>query len=398
MTKLSYPRPAAWLYYFIVVVFAIAFKLFFGVRIRRDPALRRIKGPLIVLGNHQCYLDPPIAGLAIYYRRLNSLASQNFFRKPVFRWVFNKVASIPKVQFRTDLQATKDMIRVIQGGGCLLIYPEGQRSLDGAQQNIDEAIAKLVKKMRCPVAVVHQQGGYLTWPRWSKSGVRFGRIDVKSSLLFSEADLAELNLTEIQQRIEAALAFNDYDWQTKRHKPYHSRKPALGLHNLCHQCPACERILAMESTSHDLTCRFCGNQAHMDRYGMLNPVGEAKILPDPYRWHQWQLQEMKKMLAQPEFLLEFPATAELLHHDGTVASADSGIVRLQPAQITFSGNELNLVLSLQHKIGISIKYGRSFEISQADQSYRFKLDQGQAVVLISDAILTSRVENVDNSI
>lgn len=394
----AYPRPAAWLYYFIVVIFTIAFKVFFGVRIQRDPALRKIKGPMIILGNHQCYFDPPIAGLAFYYRRLNSLASDNFFRKPVSRWVFRKVASIPKVQFRTDSQAAKDMIRVIHGGGCLLIYPEGQRSLDGAGQYIDEAIAKLVKKMRCPVAVVHQQGGYLTWPRWSKSGARFGRIDVKASLLFSETDLAEFDLAEIQQRIEKALAFNDYDWQAKRRKPFHSRKPALGLHNLCHQCPACSRILAMESGKRDLTCRYCGNQAHMDRFGFLNPVGDAKIFPDPYRWHQWQKQEMAKMLAQPDFLLEFAARAEIQHRDGTTLPAGTGTIQLSATQITFNSDELNIALSLQNKIGISIKYGRSFEISQADQSYRFKLDQGQAVVLISDAILTSRGENVDNSI
>ena len=36
------------------------------------------------------------------------------------------------------------MLRVIRAGGILAIYPEGQRSLDGSRQPVDEAIAKLI--------------------------------------------------------------------------------------------------------------------------------------------------------------------------------------------------------------------------------------------------------------
>ncbi len=406
----KYRRPAAWLYYLITSVIGLLVKVMFSVRIHRDPRLRGIKGPMIILGNHPSLLDPPILAMTFFTKRIHYLTTHKFFRKPWSRWILNTVAAIPKIQFRADMQATKSMLRVIRNGGWLAIYPEGQRSLDGSWQTIDEAIAKLVKKTGCPVAVVREHGAHLSWPRWSKSGPRFGRIEVSARLLLTAEDLATMDLATIQTRIEKALKFNDYGWQRKRHYRFLSLAPARGLHNLCHQCPACGQMLAMRSSRFHLTCRFCGNQARMDRYAMLLPAvrdmnlsKRLKILPDPYRWHQWQMGEMAKRLQQPDFLLEFAATAELPAADGIITAAGHGLLRLTGEQLCFESTEtgpglLKICFQLADKTGMNARFGSHIELVRGDLVYRFIPDEGQAVIIITDAILTKQAANDNNSI
>jgi 1-acyl-sn-glycerol-3-phosphate acyltransferase len=400
----EYRPPAAWLYYLVTSVFWLVFTILMGVSIRRDRRLKKIKGPLIILGNHPSYLDPPIMAMAFFSRRIHFLTTDSFFRYPVSRWILERVAAIPKVQFRTDLQATKQMFRVIRNGGTLAIYPEGQRSLDGSLNPVDEAIAKLVKKTGCPVAIVRARGAYLSWPRWSRSGPRFGRIEVLARLLFTGEDLAGLSVAEIQDKIEQALHFNDYGWQRRRMRPFLSAAQARGLHNLCHQCPACGRLLAMQSSRTRLTCRYCGNQARLDRFGMFQPAQRdmnrsrrQKIKSDPHRWHQWQLQEIRKKMNENGFLLEFPAAVEFLHKDGTAVPAGRGLLRLTTDELVFAGEEtgdenrppLQLRLPYSKKTGLSFDFGLQFEIALGDQIYRFKPDQGQSVILFVDAILAA---------
>ena len=400
----GYLPPAAWLYDLLTGLTGIACRILFGIKIRRDPRLKKVAGPLIVLGNHPSYLDPPLMAMAMWPRRLHFMTTDSLYRYPVTRWILLRVQAIPKVQFRTDLQATKQMFRIIRAGGAVAIYPEGQRSLDGSRCPIDDGIAKMVKKTSCPVAVIRERGAYLSWPRWSESGIRPGRIEVSARMLLDSDEIANLNINEIQTRIEDALSFNDYGWQRRRMKPYLSLAPARGLHNLCHQCPACGQILAMTSDRYRLTCRFCGNQARINRYGFfsadlrdMSRTRRQKFKPDPHRWHQWQLHEINRKLNENTFLLEFPAEAEILWPDGIFKPIGRCQIKMAPNGLTFAGEPdsdqncppLQISLPYGSKTGISFDFGQQFEIALGDQVYRFRPDNGQAVILIVDAILAS---------
>jgi 1-acyl-sn-glycerol-3-phosphate acyltransferase len=43
--------------------------LLFKLRVRVDPAVRQVKGPMILLGNHPSYLDPVIMAASLLPRR-----------------------------------------------------------------------------------------------------------------------------------------------------------------------------------------------------------------------------------------------------------------------------------------------------------------------------------------
>ena len=398
-----YRPPVAWFYYLLSGMAWILLPLVLGVRIRRDPAVRKLRGPLLIIGNHPSFLDPVYLAVAMLPRRIHFLTSRIFFRSWLGAAFFRQLAAIPKIQFRTDSQAVKSMFRVIRAGGSLAVYPEGQRSLDGGSQPFDEAIAKLALKIACPVVIAKTDGGYLTWPRWSQSKFRPGRVEIGTRLLFTAEQLKKLDVPAVQAAIASAIDFQDYEWQKHRRHAYLSLAPALGLHNLCHQCPACGQELAMRSSRFFLTCSHCGNQARIDRFGGLRQSavpavmsGQPQVLPDPYQWHRWQLGVMAEKIRRPDFILEFPAAVELVSDEGLARPAGSGRLQLTCSELAFSGEEdptgaqesLQIRFPIRNMLGFSAVFGKKFELVFADQTYRFAPEPGQAVVWLTDAIQT----------
>jgi hypothetical protein len=288
------------------------------------------------------------------------------------------------------------MLAVLHGGGNLAIYPEGQRSLDGVLQPVDEAISKLIKKERCAVVTVVGDGAYLTWPRWSQSGIRPGRIEIRTRALLMPEMIDRLSVQEIQAEVEKALAYQDYDWQrSRKHRArYLSRAPAAGLHNILHRCPACDRNLAMQSGSSPLTCRFCGNRALMNRFGLLESAAiSSKVLADVRQWHCWQWEETARQVSEPGFVLELPARLDFPTPDETVLPGGHGRLQLPHGMLHFWGETgpendppPQLHIPVSQSRGVSAKYGRHFEVVQDGRVYRITPDEGQAVILLVDAM------------
>lgn len=411
--KITCLKPADWLYKTLLLIFFILLGLLFRLRFRRDPAIRSLKGPILVLGNHPSYIDPPLMAMAVWPHRVHFLTSSTFFRIPLVRPLMQKIQAIPKTQFRSDSHALKKMLQVIRCGGVLGIYPEGQRSLDGSLQPIDAAIGKLIKKTACNVVLVRETGAYLSWPRWSKSLMRSGRIEITSSLLFTPERLAEMDTEEIQAELLAALHYNDYEWQQHKRHTYLSPAPAKGLQQFCHRCPACERNLAMRSTMFGINCRYCGYRWKMDRFGMLYPIRRKKVksnnlppstepavqdgatwqirqLADPWHWRRWQIQVMAEEFRKPDYTLTVASDIHQVNPDGSSVYLGHGLLRLDRSGLLVTSDPgtapMRIMLPVLSRTGISAEYGRKFEITLEDKGYRFFPDDGQSVIMMADAI------------
>src|SRR5262245_65949913 len=110
----------------------LAGRLLFRFRVvHRERMLQ--SGPVILAMNHQSYLDPPLAGItcdrAIYF-----LARRTLLGVPLVGWVLPKVNVIPVNQEGVDRSAIKALIRVLQAGAGVLVFPEGSRTLGGDRQ------------------------------------------------------------------------------------------------------------------------------------------------------------------------------------------------------------------------------------------------------------------------
>ncbi len=393
--------PSPFFYRVIQKGTAMLCRLLVHPRIHRDPRIDQVAGPLIVLGNHPSFLDPPLMAMALVKRRINFLTTQVYFRKRLAGWILNKVGAIPKVQFRSDSRAVKAMMRVLNRSGALGIFPEGQRSLDGTPTPFDDAIAKLVRKTKSSVSIVHIEGGYLTWPRWSTNRFRRGRIHVKSELLLTGDEVATLSVDDIQSRIVKALDYHEFDWQRQEKVRFRSAKPAESVHHILHQCPKCLAELAMRSRVNRLFCSNCGNTAVMDRYGFFHPASpEDRVFEDIRTWHVWQLTQQQKAVSVAGFRAAYAVRLETADEENPYTPFGSGTLTLSEAGFDYEGvHEDQPVIrhfALPARGGTNADFGSSIELKDADSSCRFFFEQGQQVIQVADrvaALLDKRTAN-----
>ena len=107
----------------------LAGRLLFRFRvIHRERMIQN--GPVILAMNHQSYLDPPLAGTACD-RAIYFLARRTLLDVPLLGRVLPKLNVIPVNQEGVDRSAIKAVIRVLQAGNGVLVFPEGSRTLDG---------------------------------------------------------------------------------------------------------------------------------------------------------------------------------------------------------------------------------------------------------------------------
>jgi 1-acyl-sn-glycerol-3-phosphate acyltransferase len=166
----------------------LAGRLFFQFRvIHRERMIQ--SGPVILAMNHQSYLDPPLAGVtcdrAIYF-----LARRTLLDVPVLGWVLPKLNVIPVNQEGVDRSAIKSVIRVLQAGNGVLLFPEGSRTFDGNLQPAEPGLGLVIAKTLAPVVPMRIFGAHEALPR-DGGRLRFVPITViiGEPILFSAADI-----------------------------------------------------------------------------------------------------------------------------------------------------------------------------------------------------------------
>lgn len=357
----------------------------------RDPAVRRLAPPFLVIGNHPSTWDPFHMARALHPFRLSFLTSNLFFRHPLVGWALRSIGAVPKIQFRSDPRALKAMLRVIALKGVLGIFPEGTRSADGATTPVRDALAKLVKKAGMPVVTCMTRGAYLSRPRWTASGDRRGRVLVETRVLLSAEQVKEMPIEAVRATLEGAIHHNEYDWQRTVRIPFRSKRPAEGLDTILHKCPRCRADLAMRSKGERLTCSACGNEAVMDVYGLLAPKDpDCVVFEDAAAWNAWQRAEMARVCAAPDFAMESRVRLRISDLEQPFRDAGEGRIRLDRGGLRFEGTAdgkpLSQTFPLPGILGISADYGENFEIVMDATTYRFYLENGQEVIGYAHAI------------
>jgi 1-acyl-sn-glycerol-3-phosphate acyltransferase len=196
-------------YYWVGYHFArLAGRLLFRFRvIHRERMIQ--SGPVILAMNHQSYLDPPLAGItcdrAIYF-----LARRTLLNVPLLGWVLPKLNVIPVNQEGVDRSAIKAVIRVLQAGNGVLVFPEGSRTPDGNLQPAEPGLGFVIAKTLAPVVPMRIFGAHEALPR---GGGRLRLVPITvvigEPIFFSVTDLepAGKNLYErLSRRVMNAIA------------------------------------------------------------------------------------------------------------------------------------------------------------------------------------------------
>lgn len=181
------------------------------LRVRTDVSgLRNIpaSGPFILVANHQSVLDPILVQTTCP-RPLHTFTKSTQFSGAFFRWVLARVYGIPTRRYRIDPQVVRVALRRLDEGKGVGIYPEGERSWDGALQPFRQGTIRLLLKAGVPVVPCGIDGSYDVWPRWSRRirrfrvRIRFGEAIHWPAL--NDREQREVAAPEAARRLRAAL-------------------------------------------------------------------------------------------------------------------------------------------------------------------------------------------------
>lgn len=126
-------------------------------RVRVENAMDRPpQGPLIIVANHISIMDPPLVGgwlAPLLGRRPRFLAKASLFVGPMGAFLRSQ-GVIPVKAGGSDVQAFRAAKAALAGGGIVVIFPEGTRSVDGQLQEARPGVALLAARSGVPILAV----------------------------------------------------------------------------------------------------------------------------------------------------------------------------------------------------------------------------------------------------
>lgn len=150
-------------------------RVYFGLTLR-GTAFIPASGAVIVAPNHQTYADPPLVTIPVR-RPVHYMAWNRLFDIPLLGWLIRRLRAFPVAIDESDFRATREAIRILRGGGAVMIFPEGGRSPDGSVQSFKLGVFRLAVALGVPIMPVTISGGHESWPP-GRVFPRRGRITI----------------------------------------------------------------------------------------------------------------------------------------------------------------------------------------------------------------------------
>jgi len=151
----------------------------------------RKRGGLMIVANHNSYLDPPIFGVA-FHKPIAFVARKTLFKKGFWGWIYPRLQAIPIDQDNADLSSMRLIISELKKGRTVLIFPEGVRSPTGELGEAQPGVGLIVAKAKVPVFPMRAFGAYEAMPRGSSFPKLFSRVTAVAGdmIEFTDEELA----------------------------------------------------------------------------------------------------------------------------------------------------------------------------------------------------------------
>lgn len=339
--------------------------------------LYRTKPPYVILPNHITTWDPFFVGLFVPAPVYN-VTSDFQFRRRIMRVLHRLVGSIPKSKVIPDIDTIKRILEVRANRGIIGIYPEGMRTWDGHTADTLSQTAKLLKFLKIPVISTVMKGAYLSLPRWTHRSRR-GKVTVSFRRLFGGPELKSLSLEEIQDRIDKALRYDEYEYQREHMLPYRGVRPAENLELALFLCPQCETIGELKSRGRWLRCTHCGYAVRYNDYGFLERRAGKLYFTTVRDWNLWQQARLEEKIETHlmdgggrSIMEDSGLTMYVGYRTKPVQKRSVGDIVLFPSAFEFkaeNGNGMRFPLS--EIDGVNVQIGERLEFYHRKVLYRF---------------------------
>ncbi|HYX53950.1 MAG TPA: AMP-binding protein [Candidatus Limnocylindrales bacterium] len=172
----------AFLWFVLVKIVGVITRIFFRLSVSGKEKLPR-NGPFILSPNHQSFLDGPVVVSQIpwrLYKNMFYVGTSEIFGEGFFRWIASTLKLVPVDPDSNLVNAMRAGAYGLKQGRNLVLYPEGERSIDGTPKKFKKGAAILSAHLKVPIVPVALEGFYDAWPRsrklprLAKLRVRFG--------------------------------------------------------------------------------------------------------------------------------------------------------------------------------------------------------------------------------
>lgn len=334
----------------------------------------KIQGPAIILSNHTSFYDFIFTVRAAYPHRINFMVAAKYFNDSLLGPILRAAHAIPKHLFQPDLAAVKSTFGVLKNNGIVGIFPEGQISPIGKTYQIDDNIAKLVKKSKVPVYVIKHHHAYFVNPPWSKKTFK-GRIHTTVDQIITKEDCLNNTVAELQQKIQVALDYNAS--QYVKIDPIKVKvQPIEGLQYVLYRCPHCEKD-SLQAKGKALHCIDCGLELSFNED---TTIGSYRI----DELYQQQIDDMRRRITSTvHYTLTGSVTLEMFVGK-KVMTVGKGILTMNGTTYEYRGTQHGkpVVLNFPTKAipTLPADLGQNVQIYSDDELYQFHLDDGRLSV------------------
>lgn len=277
----------------------------------KKTGMEGLKPPFLVLGSHHAFMDFYVTPLALFPYRVNfvsELEGFEYFGETIFR----HIGCLGTRKFVNNIALVKNIKKVLDRKGILVVYPEARYANVGTNTDIPESVGKMAKKFGVPVVGINMHGNYLQSPIWNLKKRKGARLEAELVRLFSREELEKSSTDEINRKISDFLTYDEYKWQLEKKMKIDFPKRAEGLHKALYRCISCNSDFSMNSKGAEIYCEKCGARYSMNEYGQLTENGrlfEYSHIPD---WYEWQRECVHREIEEGRYSLDVSVHVEAL--------------------------------------------------------------------------------------
>lgn len=278
----------------IVEFVAAPFYLWFNKgKVKTEKAVKKIKGPYLILSTHASFMDFPQIVKGIMPRTTGWVMSVEEFRRG--DWLMGGIGGMPKRKFTHDIVTAKHMLYYLKKlKHTCAIFPEARFELAGINERLDGALGKFCKLADVPVVMCKNYGNFINSPQWSKHPYRKIKQEARIYMLFTREQLASMTAQEIQAKIEKEFIKDEYKWQVENNLHTKCKNRADGIYRILYKCPHCQKEFMMNSSGIHLWCDNCGSKWEMDTLSRLKGLNTDKGFSHIPDWYNWEREEVRK--------------------------------------------------------------------------------------------------------
>lgn len=134
----------------------------------------------VIAANHTSFLDPPAVSIS-WPQEVHFLARESLFKNPLFGRFIRALNSHPISGDAGDAIVFKTIMKLLDEGRKIILFPEGTRSDNDELGPIKPGIALLISRTNSAIIPAYVHGTYQIWSRqrlfpklWGKTACVFG--------------------------------------------------------------------------------------------------------------------------------------------------------------------------------------------------------------------------------